>query len=54
VDGLGEFVELETLAVDDSDIPARRDFLIEAMRRLGIKGDLIRESYLEMLLGKGQ
>lgn len=52
VDGLGEFVELETLAVDDRDIPSRRDLLIESMRRLGIKGELIRESYLEMLLAK--
>jgi adenylate cyclase, class 2 len=49
---LGDFVELETLAVGESDIPARRDSLINTMRRLGITGDLIRESYLEMLLDK--
>ncbi len=52
VDGLGQFVELETLALQESDIPSRRDFLIGLMRRLGITGDLIRESYLEMLLAK--
>ncbi|HTY91380.1 MAG TPA: class IV adenylate cyclase [Methanocella sp.] len=52
VDGLGEFVELETLATDEGDMPKRRDFLIETLRRLGVTGDLIRESYLEMLLVK--
>ena len=52
VDGLGEFVELETLAVDESSIPERRDFLIKMLRQLGVQGDLIRESYLEMLLAK--
>ncbi len=52
VDGLGEFVELETLAVDEGSIPERRDFLIGMLRRLGVTGELIRESYLEMLLAK--
>lgn len=52
VDGLGEFVELETLAIDGDDVPARRDILIKTMGRLGISGGLIRESYLEMLLAK--
>jgi adenylate cyclase class 2 len=52
VDGLGNFVELETLAVDESEIEKRRDWLIGMMRGLGVKGDLIRESYLEMLLAK--
>ncbi len=52
VDGLGDFVELETLAVDESAIAERRDWLIDTMRKLGVKGDLIRESYLEMLLAK--
>lgn len=52
VDGLGEFVELETLALDEHAIPDRRDFLIGTLRRLGVKGELIRESYLEMLLEK--
>ena len=52
VDGLGDFVELETMAVDDAAIEERRDWLIDVMRRLGVGGDLIRESYLEMLLAK--
>lgn len=52
VNGLGEFVELETLAADEGDIPQRRDFLIRTLRRLGVSGELIRESYLEMLLAK--
>jgi len=52
VEGLGDFVELETLAISDADIEARRDQLIAIKRGLGIKGDLIRESYLEMLLNK--
>jgi adenylate cyclase class 2 len=52
VDGLGDFVELETLAVDESAIPGRRDWLVGELRRLGVNGDLIRESYLEMLLTK--
>jgi adenylate cyclase class 2 len=52
VDGLGDFVELETLAADEGAIADRRDWLIGLMRRLGVKGDLIRESYLEMLLVK--
>jgi adenylate cyclase class 2 len=52
VDGLGEFVELETLAVDEEAIPQRRDYLIGTLRRLGVTSELIRESYLEMLLDK--
>jgi len=52
VDGLGEFVEFETLAADESDIDQRREFLVGLMRRLGLKDELIRESYLEMLLAK--
>lgn len=52
VDGLGEFVELETLAVDEGAIAPRRDFLVGTLRHLGVMGELIRESYLEMLLAK--
>jgi len=52
VDGLGDFVELETLAVDEDAIAQRRDFLTNTLRRLGVMGGLIRESYLEMLLAK--
>jgi adenylate cyclase, class 2 len=50
VEGLGDFVEMEILAPDLKDVPRVRDHLIEEMRSLGITGDLIRESYLEMLL----
>ena len=52
VDGLGDFVELETLAADESEIEKRRDWLIDVIHRLGVQGELIRESYLEMLLAK--
>jgi len=53
VEGLGDFVELETIAEDMSGMEKKRDELISVMRSLGIKGELIRESYLEMLLEKG-
>jgi adenylate cyclase class 2 len=52
VEGLGDFVELETLAVDESSMAERRDMLIDTLRGLGVKDGLIRESYLEMLLNK--
>lgn len=52
VNGLGEFVELETMASDMSGIGSKRDGLIALMRSLGVTGELIRESYLEMLLEK--
>ncbi len=52
VDGLGEFVEMETLVADTEGVEKRRDWLIAEMRRLGVEGELIRESYLEMLLEK--
>jgi adenylate cyclase class 2 len=52
VDGLGDFVELETLAADESEVEKRRDWLIDVIHRLGVQGELIRESYLEMLLAK--
>jgi len=38
VDGLGDFVELETLAVDEDAIAQRRDFLTNTLRRLGVMG----------------
>lgn len=50
IEGLGEFVELESLADNPADIGRKRDELIALMRDLGIEGELIRESYLEMLL----
>jgi adenylate cyclase class 2 len=52
VDGLGEFVEMETLVADTEGMEKKRDWLIAEMRRLGVAGELIRESYLEMLMKK--
>lgn len=52
VEGLGDFVELETIVSDTSEMDRKRDELIRLMRSLGVKGELIRESYLEMLLDK--
>ena len=52
VDGLGDFVELETIVDDMAGMDKKRDELISLMRSLGIAGELIRESYLEMLLEK--
>lgn len=52
VSGLGEFVEMETLVADTEGMEKKRDLLIAEMRRLGVEGELIRESYLEMLLAK--
>ncbi len=52
VEGLGDFVELETLSVDVSDMEERREGLVGMLRGLGVRGELIRESYLEMLLSK--
>jgi len=52
VERLGDFVELEAIASDVTKMEKTRDELISLMRGLGVKGDLIRESYLEMLLQK--
>lgn len=52
VERLGDFVELEAIASDVTKMEKTRDELISLMRGLGVKGDLIRESYLEMLLRK--
>jgi adenylate cyclase class 2 len=52
VEGLGEFVELEMQADSPEDIARKRDELIALMQELGIEGEMIRESYLEMLLAK--
>ena len=49
VEGLGEFVEVETVA--DSDIDSHRERLFEFLESIGIKKeDSIRTSYLEMLM----
>lgn len=50
IEGLGDFVELELQAEGPEDISAKRDALIALLRVLGVEGELIRESYLEMLL----
>ncbi len=50
VKGLGDFVELELQADGAAEIESKRDELILLMREIGIDGELIRESYLEMLL----
>ncbi|OPY26067.1 MAG: CYTH domain protein [Methanocella sp. PtaU1.Bin125] len=52
IEGLGEFVELESMAENASEIPQKRDGLIALMRELGVEGGQIRESYLEMLMAK--
>lgn len=53
LEGLGDFVEAESMAENGSDIGKKRDELIAILRGLGVDGELIRESYLEMLLKKG-
>ena len=51
VDNLGEFIEIEVVT-DDRESALQK---IEMVRKeLGIKGDHIPESYLEMILAKGR
>jgi adenylate cyclase class 2 len=52
VDGLGEFVEAEARAEHESEIEGRREGLVAVLRGLGVDGELIRDSYIEMLLKK--
>ena len=52
VDGLGDFVELETRVEVESEAPEKVEGLIRQLRDLGVDGELIQESYLEMLLAK--
>lgn len=54
IEGLGDFIELELQADTPEDISAERDSLIALLRVLGVEGELIRESYLEMLLAKNR
>jgi adenylate cyclase, class 2 len=54
IEGLGESVELELMADNPTDIARKRDDLIALLREIGVEGELIRESYLEMLLAKKQ
>ena len=53
VDGLGEFIEVETMVESESDVELHRARVFGFMERLGIgEGDSIRVSYLEMLIGE--
>lgn len=50
VDGLGNFVELETLA-DETSWEVARDQLLQFAKLLGLRAG-VRSSYLELLLGR--
>jgi len=51
VDGLGEFVEVETEAADESAVPDRRDEAADLLRSFGLDpDDGIRTSYLGLLI----
>ncbi len=53
VDGLGEFIEVETMAQSKSDVELHRAHVFGFMDKLGIgQEDSIRVSYLEMLIGE--
>jgi len=53
VDGLGKFIEVETIVESESDVDEYRARIFAFMERLGIgQGDSIRVSYLEMLIGE--
>jgi len=53
VEGLGEFLEVEILAGEESKLEASRAKLFEFLKRIGLgKAESIRTSYLEMLLEK--
>lgn len=54
VEGLGEFVEVETKATDEAAIERQRDRAAELLRRLDVNPtEHIRGSYLERLLDRG-
>lgn len=50
IEGLGDYVEVELQAENMDTVAQKRDETIAILRELGVTGDLIRESYLEMLL----
>ncbi|MDS0477553.1 class IV adenylate cyclase [Natrinema sp. 1APR25-10V2] len=51
VDGVGEYVEVETDVADESDLEAARDGAYDVLERLGLDpNDQIRTSYLGLLL----
>ena len=53
VDGLGEFIEVETVVESESDMEFHRARVFGFLEKLGIgQEDSIRVSYLEMLIGE--
>ena len=53
VENLGDYMELETLAAEDSDREQAVKRLLELLDLLGVSGDrMTRKSYLEMLIAK--
>jgi adenylate cyclase class 2 len=55
VDGLGEFVEVETEAAEESDVPERREAAFDLFRSLGLDpDDQLRTSYLGLLLDSSE
>ena len=51
VDGLGQFIEVETMVESESDVVLHRTRVFEFLDKLGIgQEDSIRVSYLEMLI----
>lgn len=53
VENLGDYMELETLAAEDSDREQAVKRLLELLDFLGVSGDrMTRKSYLEMLIAK--
>ena len=52
LEGLGDFVEVEMQAENMDTVGQKRDEVIAILREIGVKGDLIRASYLEMILTK--
>ncbi len=53
VEGLGTFLELEIEAEEDADVGELEAMLLELVRdRLGVRGEVVRDSYLELLMQK--
>ncbi|HMK46494.1 MAG TPA: class IV adenylate cyclase [Methanocella sp.] len=52
IEGLGDYVEVELQTENLDDVITKRDEAIAILRELEVTGDLIRESYLEMMLNR--
>ncbi|NPB01309.1 MAG: class IV adenylate cyclase [Methanopyri archaeon] len=53
VEGLGTFLEVEIEAEEDADVDELEAMLLELVRdRLGVRGEVVRDSYLELLMRK--